>query len=111
GTLIGLVAGWKRGYVGALLMRFADLQIAFPFLLLAITVAAVVGPGLTVLIALFTLGSWGTYSRVSEGLTLSVSQAEFVEAARSIGAGSTRLLFRHVLPHLVSSLLVLWSFN
>lgn len=111
GIMIGLVAGWTRGYTGALLMRFADLQIAFPFLLLAITVAAVVGPGLVVLITLFTLGSWGTYSRVAEGLTLSVSRAEFVEAARSIGARPERILFRHVFPHLLSSMMVLWSFN
>lgn len=111
GTMIGLVAGWQRGYTGALLMRFADLQIAFPFLLLAITVAAVVGPGLVVLITLFTLGSWGTYSRVAEGLTLSISRQEFVEAARSIGAHPARILFIHVFPHLISALMVLWSFN
>jgi peptide/nickel transport system permease protein len=111
GVVLGLIAGWKRGVVGAFIMRWADLQIALPLLLMALTVAAVFGPGLHILLILFSLWFWGPYARISEGLTLSLKNREFVEAARSIGATPRRIVFRHVLPHLFSPLLVLWSFS
>ena len=111
GVFLGLIAGWKRGAVGATIMRWADLQIALPLLLMALTVAAVFGPGLHILLILFSLWFWGPYARISEGLTLSLKNREFVEAARSIGCSPTRIVFRHVLPHLFSPLLVLWSFS
>jgi peptide/nickel transport system permease protein len=111
GCAIGLVAGWYRGVVGASLMRFADLQIAFPFLIFAITIEAVLGHGLGVMLLLFTIWSWGGYARVAEGMTLSLTQREFIEASRSVGAGTLRILFRHLLPQLTSPVLVLWSFS
>ena len=111
GVVLGMIAGWKRGIVGATIMRWADLQIALPLLLMALTVAAVFGPGLHILLILFSLWFWGPYARISEGLTLSLKNREFVEAARSIGATPGRIVFRHVLPHLFSPLLVLWSFS
>lgn len=111
GCFIGLVAGWFRGWVGAVLMRLADLQIAFPFLVFAITVTAVLGPGLWVMLVMFCVWSWGGYARVVEGMTLSLRNREFVEAARTIGAGTGRILYQHVLPQLMSPLLVLWSFS
>ena len=111
GVVLGMIAGWKRGIVGATIMRWADLQIALPLLLMALTVAAVFGPGLHILLILFSIWFWGPYARISEGLTLSLKNREFVEAARSIGATPGRIVFRHVLPHLFSPLLVLWSFS
>lgn len=111
GCLVGLVAGWFRGTLGAVLMRLVDLQIAFPFLLFAITVASVVGSGLGILLALFSLWFWGPYARVAEGLTISLAKREFVESAKTIGATTPRILLRHVLPQLLSPVLVLWSFS
>jgi peptide/nickel transport system permease protein len=111
GCTIGLVAGWCRGLIGAFLMRLADLQLAFPFLLFAITVSAVLGSGLKTLLIIFTIWSWGGYARIAEGLTLSLSRREFVEAARAIGASTPRILFKHILPQLTSPILVLWSFS
>ena len=70
GVVLGMIAGWKRGVIGATIMRWADLQIALPLLLMALTVAAVFGPGLHILLILFSLWFWGPYARISEGLTL-----------------------------------------
>jgi peptide/nickel transport system permease protein len=111
GIFMGLTAGWFRGITGATLMRAADLQIAFPFLIFAITVTAVLGPGLWVMLVLFCVWSWGGYARVTEGLTLSLAHSEYVEAARVMGAGTPRILIHHILPQLISPILVLWSFG
>jgi peptide/nickel transport system permease protein len=111
GVMLGMIAGWNRGVVGAIIMRWADLQIALPLLLMALTIAAVFGPGLHILLILFAVWFWGPYARISEGLTLSVKNREFVEAARTIGATPPRIVARHVFPHLISPLLVLWSFS
>ena len=111
GVILGMTAGWNRGVVGAIIMRWADLQIALPLLLMALTIAAVFGPGLHILLILFAVWFWGPYARISEGLTLSVKNREFVEAARTIGAAPPRIVARHVFPHLISPLLVLWSFS
>ena len=111
GCVIGAVAGWFRGPIGALGMRIADLQLAFPFLLFAITVTSVLGSGLVVLLLIFSVWSWGSYARVAEGLTLSLKSREFVQAARTIGATDLRIIFRHILPQLTSPVLVLWSFS
>lgn len=111
GCIVGLFAGWFRGILGAVLMRLTDLQLAFPFLIFAITVTAILGTGLTILILLFTVWFWGGYARISEGLTLSLSKREFIEAERTLGASTPRILFRHVLPQFTSPILVLWSFS
>ena len=111
GVALGMTAGWNRGITGAIIMRWADLQIALPLLLMALTIAAVFGPGLHILLILFAVWFWGPYARISEGLTLSVKNREFVEAARTIGAAPPRIVARHVFPHLISPLLVLWSFS
>ncbi len=111
GVTLGMIAGWNRGVIGAIVMRWADLQIALPLLLMALTIAAVFGPGLHILLILFAVWFWGPYARISEGLTLSVKNREFVEAARTIGATPPRIVARHVFPHLISPLLVLWSFS
>jgi peptide/nickel transport system permease protein len=111
GCLVGLIAGWFRGMLGAFLMRLTDLQLAFPFLIFAITVTAILGTGLIILIVLFTVWFWGGYARLAEGMTLSLSRREFIEAERTLGAGTARILFRHLLPQLTSPVLVLWSFS
>jgi peptide/nickel transport system permease protein len=92
-------------------MRLADIQLAFPFILLAIMVLVVLGPGLTNLILVLGVGQWVTYARIARAQTLTVSQKEYVEAARAIGARHARILRNTVLPNIVAPLIVVASFN
>ena len=111
GTLLGVLAGYVGGVVGAVIMRAADIQLAFPFILLAIMVLVVLGPGLGNLILVLGVGQWVTYARIARAQTLGVSQKEYVEAARAIGARHARILGRTVLPNIVAPLIVVASFN
>jgi peptide/nickel transport system permease protein len=106
GVLLGLVAGYYRGWVGAVSMRFVDLVLSIPFLLLAIAVVAALGPGLqhTVLVLGFT--RWPRYARVAFAQTLAGRAREFVEAARALGGTDLRVMLRHVLPEVLPSVVV-----
>ena len=107
GVTVGAVSGWVGGFVDSLLMRVVDALLAFPSLLLALAVVAVVGPGLAgVLVALASVG-WASYARVVRGQVLSLRERDYVEAARAAGASPPRLLVRHVLPHVASPVVVL----
>lgn len=108
GTLLGLVAGFLRGRVGASIMRFTDLMMAFPALLLAITLAAVFAPSLFIVALVIAMVNWVQVARVIYSQTIAISEREFVEASRSLGAGTPRILFRHLLPHLLPTILV-WA--
>ncbi len=111
GTLAGLVAGYFRGLADAILMRIADVQLALPFILLALTFIAIVGPGLMILIALMIIAQWVQYARLVRGMVLSLRDREFVESARAIGAGKPRILFLHVLPNIIGPVIVLMTLN
>ena len=106
GTLIGVVAGYFRGWLGSVLMRFTDLMMAFPALLLAICLAAVFQPSLWIVALVIALVNWVQTARVMYTQTSSLAEREFIDAERTIGAGSARILFRHILPHLVPTILV-----
>lgn len=106
GTLLGVTAGYVRGWVGVLFMRFLDLMMAFPALVLAIALAAILRPSLWIVALVIGLVNWVWVGRVVYGQTLSLAQQEFVEAARALGAGSGWVLARHLLPHLLPTLLV-----
>lgn len=106
GTLVGIVAGYVRGWVGTVLMRFTDLMMAFPALLLAIALAALFTPSLWIVAMVIAMVNWVQVARVVYSLTVTLSEREFVEAVRSLGATRTRILFRHVLPHLLPSIIV-----
>lgn len=110
GTILGLVAGYWRGWPDAIIMRLAEIQLAFPFILLAIAVLAVLGPGVNNLILVLGAYGWVTYARVVRAQTLSWREKEFVEAARCMGASSARIMFRHILPNIAASLIVIASF-
>jgi peptide/nickel transport system permease protein len=106
GTAVGLMAGWYGGLLDALTMRLADLVFAFPFLLLALLLLALLGGGLrNVIIALSATG-WVIYARLVRAEVLALKEREFVLAAVSLGTGVTRILVRHVLPNLLASLVV-----
>jgi peptide/nickel transport system permease protein len=107
GIIVGLVAGWFEGWLGNLLMRLADVQLSFPYLLLAIAVIAVLGPSLINLIIVLGLRTWVGFARVIRGSVLSIKHVEFIESARSTGATTSRILFRHILPNVVAPITVL----
>jgi peptide/nickel transport system permease protein len=106
GTLLGAIAGSTKGLVSAAIMRFTDLMMAFPALLLAIALAAILKPSLYIVALVIALVNWVQVARVVYSETRALAQREFIEAARAIGAGHWRILFRHLLPHLVPTVLV-----
>lgn len=106
GTLVGLTAGYFRGWVGSALMRFTDLMMAFPALLLAICLAAIFSPSLWIVAMVIALVNWVQTARVIYTETTSLATRDFIAAERTLGAGTGRILFRHILPHLVPTLIV-----
>ena len=108
GTLIGVIAGFVRGRIGSAIMRFTDLMMAFPALLLAITLAAIFSPSLFIVALVIAMVNWVQIARVIYTQTISISEKEFIEAARSLGATNSRILRRHLLPHLAPFVMV-WA--
>jgi peptide/nickel transport system permease protein len=108
GTVLGTTAGYVGGWVGTTIMRFTDLMMAFPALLLAIALAAILHPSLWIVAMVIALVNWVQIARVIYTQTRSLVEREFIEATRAIGANWPRVLFRHVLPHLLPTILV-WS--
>lgn len=106
---VGIVAGYRRGWVDRIAMRVVDIYLAFPFILLALIVIGVLGPNLTNLIVVLALTGWVNYARVIRGEILSLRAREFVVAAQVIGASTWRILARHLLPNVASTLIVLAS--
>ncbi len=106
GTCLGVVAGYLRGFLGAAIMRFTDLMMAFPPLLMAIALAAILKPGLNIVILVIALVNWVQIARVIYAETLALSEREYIEAARAMGANTWRILWRHLLPHLVPTIIV-----
>lgn len=108
GTFIGVIAGFVRGRTGSAIMRFTDLMMAFPALLLAITLAAIFSPSLFIVALVIAMVNWVQIARVIYTQTISISEREFIEASRSLGATNSRILLRHVLPHLAPFVMV-WA--
>ncbi len=106
GLVLGVIAGYRGGFVDSLLMRLADIQLAFPSILLAILIAAVLGPSVANVILTLSLTRWVIFGRVARAATLAVKEREYVLAARATGVPSMRLLIRHVVPATVPPLLV-----
>ncbi|WP_068086090.1 ABC transporter permease [Polycladidibacter stylochi] len=111
GTLVGLVAGYYRGFWDVLLMRFADIQLALPFILLAITVMAIAGPGLDRVIGLMIISQWVQYARLVRSGVLSLREREFVQAARSYGLPDAKIIFGHILPNTLGPIIILMTLN
>lgn len=106
GTLVGLTAGFFRGWIGAVLMRFTDLMMAFPALLLAICLAAIFKPSLWIVALVIALVNWVQAARVIYTETTSLVERDFIAAERTLGASTGRILFHHILPHLVPTIIV-----
>jgi len=108
GTALGATAGYVGGWVGIAIMRFTDLMMAFPALLLAIALAAILKPSLWIVVLVIALVNWVQTSRVIYTLTRALVEQDFIEAARALGAGWPRIFFVHILSHLVPHILV-WA--
>ncbi len=107
GMVLGVLAGFYGGWLDTLLMRLADIQLASPSILLAILIAAVLGPSVANVIITLSLTRWVTFGRVARSATLTTKEREFVLAARAIGAPPARLLTRHLVPSTVAPLIVI----
>ncbi len=111
GITLGMIAGYVGGRVDSIIMRLADIQLAFPFILLAIMFLIVLGPGVLNLILILGIGQWVTYARIARAQTLSQREKEYVEAAKALGARSGSVLFKTILPNILAPLIVIASFN
>ncbi|CAH1688177.1 Oligopeptide transport system permease protein AppC [Hyphomicrobiales bacterium] len=110
GTLIGLIAGYARGWTDEVIMRLVDVQLAFPFILLAIMIMYILGPGLWNVVIVLIIAKWPIYARVARAEAMRHAESEFVLAARCIGAGRFRILLRHILPNALTPLIVVAAF-
>jgi peptide/nickel transport system permease protein len=106
GMAAGLISGYFGGRVDDVLMRLADIQLAFPFILLAIAVIGVLGPSLATIIVVIGVSSWVVYARIVRSAVLSLREREFVQAARALGGGDGRVVLRHILPNALTPWLV-----
>jgi peptide/nickel transport system permease protein len=106
GSALGMLAGWRRGWVEIVIMRFVDVMLSIPAILLAVLAVAVAGPGFQTLILVLGLTRWPRYARVAYAQTLQVATLPYIRAAELAGASATRLLLRHVLPNIAGPLLV-----
>ena len=111
GVVAGLVSGYFGGRVDDVLMRLADIQLAFPFILLAIMFLVVLGPGVLNMILVLGIGQWVTYARIVRAQTMALREKEYVEAARAMGDRTLSILFRTILPNIMAPLTVIASFN
>ena len=109
GTMLGLISGYFPKAVDDVIMRITDIMLAFPVILLAMTVTAVLGPGLVTVCAALALVAWPDVARLVRGQVLAVREQSYVEAARSVGAGKWRILLRHVLPNCMGPIIVAFS--
>ena len=109
GVLAGLVAGYVGGRVDAVIMRIVDLNLAFPLILLALAVVALLGASLRNLVIVMSITTWMIYARVVRGLSLTLREQEFVQAVRALGAHDARIIARHILPNVLAPVVVIWT--
>jgi peptide/nickel transport system permease protein len=111
GSVLGLSAGYFGGWLDAVVMSLADIQLGFPFILLAIMFLLVLGPGVVNLILALGIGQWVTYARIARAQTISQREMEYVEAAKALGQSHAGILFTGILPNILAPLIIIASFN
>jgi peptide/nickel transport system permease protein len=111
GLLMGLLSGYFGGWLDTLIMRLADIQLSFPFLLLALALVSILGSSLWNVVLVLAVTSWITYAKVIRSAVLSLREKEFIEACRAIGATDLRTIIVHIIPNIVSSFVVIASFQ
>lgn len=109
GTIIGVTAGYFRGWVDVVLMRIVDVQLSFPFILLVLVVSAVLGAGLTNIIISLAVGGWVIFARVIRSEVLAIREKEFITAAIATGVPKLEILVRHILPNIFTPIIILVS--
>jgi peptide/nickel transport system permease protein len=107
GILLGLISGYFGGLMESSIMGLVDAQLALPFVLLAIAIVAVIGPGVLNTVIVLIIAGWVAYARVVRSVVLTVKEREFVLAARSVGASHLRIIFRHILPNAFGAIIVI----
>ncbi|MER2054039.1 MAG: ABC transporter permease [Clostridia bacterium] len=111
GAVLGVTAGYLGGAVDSIIMRLADVVLAFPSMLLAMVIMYTLGDGLFNVFLTLTLMNWGTVARIARAETLKLKTIDYVEAARSIGMSKGRIIMRHILPNCIPTLIVLFTLN
>jgi peptide/nickel transport system permease protein len=111
GVLLGLISGYFGGIIDDVIMRLCDIQLALPYILLAIALLAIVGSGLFNIIVVLSLTQWVTYARVVRGGVLSEKEKEYVLAARALGFRSGKIMFRYILPNVFAPIIVIATFS
>ncbi len=107
GTILGLISGYYGGRVDDIIMRIVDTQTAFPGLLLALVIMAMIGPSVRNIIIVLSINGWMVFARITRGIMLTIREKDYIDAARLIGVGDFRIIFRHAFPNLISPVLTL----
>lgn len=111
GVTAGLVAGYYRGWVDAVIMRLSDIQLAFPVMVLLIAMTATIGTSILSLILILGVTAWAPYARIVRGAVLTLREREFVEAAVAMGLSDLKIIFRHILPNCLTSVIIFLTFE
>jgi ABC-type dipeptide/oligopeptide/nickel transport system permease subunit len=111
GVTLGLLAGYLRGWLDEAIMRLADIQLAFPLVVLVIAIVAVLGPSFTNLVIVLGFAGWAPFARLVRGTVLSLREKEFVESARTLGAGPIRIMTKHLLPNTITPIVIYLTFD
>ena len=111
GAVLGIVAGYMGGRVDSVIMRLADIMLAFPSMLLAMVIMYTLGDGIINIFLALALVNWASVARIVRAETLKLREAEFVEAARSIGVSNFKIMWRHIMPNCIPSMIVLFTLN
>lgn len=111
GTAVGVVAGYLGGVVDVVLMRFVDIVLSFPVILILLVVAAIVGPGIVTLVVMIGAVTWSRGARIVRGQVLTLRESTFIEAARVIGVGDLQMIRAHILPNIIAPLVVFATFG
>jgi len=106
GVVFGCLAGYLGGRTDTIIMRTVDTFTAFPFLVMVIAIIAILGPGLTSMYVALTLAGWSAYTRIVRGEILVVKRSEYIQAARALGYNNVRIMFRHVLPNVITPAII-----
>ncbi len=111
GTAVGVVAGYLGGVIDSILMRFVDIVLSFPVILILLVVAALVGPGIGTLVVMIGAVTWSRGARIVRGQVLTLRESAFIEAARVVGVSDARMILTHILPNIVAPLVVFATFG
>jgi peptide/nickel transport system permease protein len=111
GTAIGLLAGYFQGFIDTLIMRAVDITLAFPGFLLNLALASLLGPSVNNIIFAIAATGWASFARLVRGQVLTLKQREYITAARMLGASHSRIIFRHILPAILSVIIVTTAFS